>query len=144
MIAQGIELRGADFQLAKTADFELAIDTVPDFALLVSIATTGVQCCPSLYFKLRRKISWVREQGNVGVKVLAPSESCIDGRRFHFSPTQNAIMALVGQGLTDKQIAIRLGVSEHTVRSHLDRLFKSQGVHSRAAALMNWVAASKR
>lgn len=97
----------------------------------------------ALYFIKPASHNRVSPNTGTGVKPLATSESRTVARRFHFSPTQNAIMGLVARGLTDKQIAIELGVSEHTVRSHLDRLFKSQGVHSRSAALMNWVASRK-
>ena len=65
------------------------------------------------------------------------------GAKLHFSPRQASIMSLVATGLTDKQIAVRLGMSEHTVRSHLARVFKDQGIHSRAAAVMNWVTATQ-
>ncbi|MGK5497762.1 response regulator transcription factor [Streptomyces sp. URMC 125] len=37
----------------------------------------------------------------------------------------------MGEGLTNRQIARRLGVSPHTVNYHLRKLFHSYGVRSR-------------
>jgi DNA-binding NarL/FixJ family response regulator len=57
------------------------------------------------------------------------------GGNEHFSPRQAQIVALVALGLVDKEIAGRLGVSVSTVRTHLQRLYRKMGVHSRARAV---------
>ncbi|MEE1756463.1 helix-turn-helix transcriptional regulator [Streptomyces sp. SP18CS02] len=44
---------------------------------------------------------------------------------------QSAVVRLVGEGLTNQQIARRLEVSPHTVNYHLRKLFYSYGVRSR-------------
>jgi DNA-binding NarL/FixJ family response regulator len=43
-------------------------------------------------------------------------------------------LALVAQGMTNKQIAQQLGVSPHTVKSHLRVAFKKIGAHDRIEA----------
>jgi DNA-binding NarL/FixJ family response regulator len=45
------------------------------------------------------------------------------------------ILALLAEGLVNKQIAARLGISRHTVKSHLDALFHKLGVTTRAEAV---------
>lgn len=45
------------------------------------------------------------------------------------------ILTLVGQGLTNKAIARRLGISVHTVKFHLEALFLKLEATSRAEAL---------
>src|SRR5438105_635743 len=47
-------------------------------------------------------------------------------------------MDLVAAGLGDKQIARELGVSPHTVRTHLQRLYRQNGVSNRAEAAAAW------
>jgi DNA-binding CsgD family transcriptional regulator len=44
---------------------------------------------------------------------------------------QEEVAVLVARGLTNKQIATRLSISEHTVVTHVARIFKKQGFHSR-------------
>ncbi|GAA0373138.1 helix-turn-helix transcriptional regulator [Streptomyces blastmyceticus] len=47
------------------------------------------------------------------------------------SPRQHELLLLVGEGLTNQQMARRLGLSPHTVNYHLRKLFKCFGVNSR-------------
>lgn len=54
------------------------------------------------------------------------------------SPRQREIMRLVATGLSDKEIAARLQVSPHTVRTHLQRLYAQHGLRNRAEAAANW------
>jgi DNA-binding CsgD family transcriptional regulator len=59
--------------------------------------------------------------------------------RVEFAPRQRQILALVADGLADKEIAARLGVSARTVRTHLERLYQRYGLHSRSAAVALWL-----
>ena len=54
------------------------------------------------------------------------------------SPRQREIMHLVATGMSDKEIAARLQVSPHTVRTHLQRLYAQHGLRNRAEAAANW------
>ncbi len=47
------------------------------------------------------------------------------------SDTQREIAELVRLGLTNRQIARRLGLSPHTVNYHLRQIFRKLGVRSR-------------
>jgi len=44
------------------------------------------------------------------------------------------VLVLVAAGKTNREIAMALVVSEHTVRRHLQNIFTKLGVSSRAAA----------
>lgn len=48
---------------------------------------------------------------------------------------QSEVLTLVGEGLTNRQIAERLWISPGTVRRHLDNVYSELGVHTRSAAL---------
>jgi len=53
------------------------------------------------------------------------------------------VARLVAQGLSNKQIAERLFISEHTVDSHIRNILNKLGVNSRAQ-IASWMAASNR
>ena len=52
-----------------------------------------------------------------------------------FSPRQRQVLVLVAEGLTNKEIAYRLGVSERTVQFHLNTIFNKCGANSRTEAV---------
>ncbi len=51
------------------------------------------------------------------------------------TPRERELLRLLGQGLRNREIAQRRGVSEHAVHQALKRLYRKLGVHSRAAAV---------
>jgi DNA-binding NarL/FixJ family response regulator len=53
------------------------------------------------------------------------------------------VVQLVAEGLSDRQIASRLGISPRTVDNHLRHIFEKVGVSSRTA-LATWVARDQR
>jgi DNA-binding NarL/FixJ family response regulator len=50
------------------------------------------------------------------------------------TPREAEVLALVAEGLTNRQVASRLTISEKTVASHLAHVFTKVGLQSRAAA----------
>lgn len=52
------------------------------------------------------------------------------------SPREREILILVAEGLANKQIARRLGISEKTVKGHLTKVFQVIGVADRTQAAM--------
>ncbi len=68
-------------------------------------------------------------------------QACLDaGRRRHpvprLTPRQNELMRLLAAGHTNTQISRRLGISEGTVRTHLENIYERLGVSSRTAAVI--------
>jgi two-component system, NarL family, response regulator YdfI len=64
----------------------------------------------------------------------APAQSDLTGRELE-------VLMAVAQGERSKEIAVRLGISERTVKAHLASIYNRLGVDSRAAAIA--VAAQK-
>jgi DNA-binding CsgD family transcriptional regulator len=67
-------------------------------------------------------------------------QACLDAeRRRHpvprLTPRQTGLLHLVAAGHTNTQIARRLGISEATVRTHLENIYERLGVSSRTAAV---------
>lgn len=48
---------------------------------------------------------------------------------------QRQLVSLIAAGLTNRQIARHLGLSEHTVRKHVENIFERLQVDSRTAAV---------
>jgi hypothetical protein len=53
------------------------------------------------------------------------------------------VAALVARGLGNKEIAQRLGISRHTVRTHLHVMFRKIGVDSRTALALRFLSPRK-
>jgi len=51
------------------------------------------------------------------------------------TPRERQILELLADGLGNKQIAARLGITTNTVKTHLELLFDKLGVSSRAEAV---------
>jgi len=60
-------------------------------------------------------------------------------RRKSLSPRQSQILSLMAEGLSDKEIARKIGVSYPTVRTHIDRIFRDHGLHNRTRAVAVWL-----
>jgi DNA-binding NarL/FixJ family response regulator len=56
----------------------------------------------------------------------------------YVTPREGEVLDLVGEGLANKQIAQRLGISEKTVKAHLTSIFQRIGVLSRTEAAIWW------
>ena len=64
----------------------------------------------------------------------APADAALAAKLASLSPQQFRVLALVAQGLLNKQIADRLGVQERTVKAHLTSIFERLGVRNRTQA----------
>lgn len=51
------------------------------------------------------------------------------------TPREIEVLALIGQGLSNKEVARRLDISAHTVKFHLEAAFRKLGATSRAEAV---------
>ena len=64
------------------------------------------------------------------------ASASIDGAFSDLSKRERETLALLAEGLSNSEIAERLGISEKTVRNHLSHLFDKLGVWSRAQAIV--------
>jgi DNA-binding NarL/FixJ family response regulator len=97
------------------------------------------------------------EEAKQAIRVLLqndrylPDESRLDenssrqGSAEHFlSPRQLEIMQLLAQGLSNKEIATILGITEGTIRVHLSAIFKAIKVSNRTEATLWYLLRQKR
>ncbi len=72
----------------------------------------------------------------------APAKSPVDARLAALSEREHTVLALIGEGLTNRQIAKQLFLSEKTVKNHISRLLGKLGVERRVQAAV--IAAQAR
>ena len=65
-----------------------------------------------------------------------------------FSPREREVLALAAQGLSNKEIAYRLGISDRTVQFHMNSVFNKTCTSSRTEAAMlalqrRWIAVER-
>jgi len=73
------------------------------------------------------------------VRSRASSRVGNDTSSTTLSRREHAILALLADGLVNKQIAARLGISTNTVKTHLELLFEKLAVTTRAEAVATGV-----
>jgi DNA-binding NarL/FixJ family response regulator len=55
------------------------------------------------------------------------------------TPREREVLSMLAEGLPNKLIAARLGISEHTVKTHLEAIFDKLGASTRAEAVARGV-----
>jgi DNA-binding CsgD family transcriptional regulator len=60
-------------------------------------------------------------------------------REARLTPREIDILRLISRGYTYARAAERLGLSAHTVASHIKKIYRKLGVHSAGAAVMRAV-----
>ena len=67
--------------------------------------------------------------------LLAPSSPSSPGPNVGHSERELEVLALLAEGLTNREIGSRLGISEKTVTDHLTNVFTKANLENRAAAV---------
>ncbi|MGW1490060.1 response regulator [Streptomyces sp. NPDC002402] len=98
----------------KGSDLVAAVRTVASGQSMLDPATTA------------RLMSSLRAEPT-GAEAVAPALAAL-------SPRERDILALIGEGLTNRQIGKRLYLSEKTVKNHISRLLAKLGVQRRVQA----------
>jgi DNA-binding NarL/FixJ family response regulator len=74
---------------------------------------------------------------DIDVNKLPPAEdSELVSRLSTLTPQQVRVLMMLGEGLLNKQIAFKLGVSEATIKAHVSAILQKLGVDSRTQAVI--------
>jgi DNA-binding NarL/FixJ family response regulator len=68
--------------------------------------------------------------------LLRSRTATTDDDQIELSPRETEVLRLVVEGLLNKQIATRLGITERTVKAHLTSVFQQIGVADRTQAAL--------
>ena len=111
------------------ASLAAALRTNPEFEL-VGVGATSAEVPPSADVVL---VARARGSSRVAARAGESREGA------PLSNREREILALLADGLINKQIAARLGISTNTVKTHLELLFDKLGVATRAEAVATGV-----
>ena len=84
---------------------------------------------------LAHEPAWARFQEAV-LEFTGQPDASRDDAFAELSRRERETLVLLADGLSNAEIAERLGISEKTVRNHLSHLFDKLGVWSRAQAIV--------
>jgi pimeloyl-ACP methyl ester carboxylesterase/DNA-binding CsgD family transcriptional regulator len=84
---------------------------------------------------LEHEPAWRRFQDAI-LAFVRPQDSGRDAAIMALSTRERQVLVLMGSGLSNREIAERLKISEKTVRNHASNVFDKLGVWSRAQAIV--------
>ena len=97
---------------------------------------------PALAAELRQLLA---DAGHEVVDAAEPADIVMSDARAGFAaasepdslltPRELEVLGAIGEGLTNKAIARKLGISLHTVKFHIESLFRKLGARTRTEAL---------
>jgi DNA-binding NarL/FixJ family response regulator len=111
------------------ASLAAALRSNPDFEL-VGVGASSAEIPPSADVVLFAR-------PRAGARAVGAAGDGVEGAAL--SNREHEILALLADGLINKQIAARLGISTNTVKTHLEVLFDKLGVATRAEAVATGV-----
>jgi DNA-binding NarL/FixJ family response regulator len=102
--------------------------------------------CKCIHDVMRGEIWASRKELGYLLEALSesvPTSSSANRGPGHLTKREEEIASLVAEGLTNREIAGRLSLSEHTVRNYLFRIFDKLGISSRVELVLRTVEQSQ-
>lgn len=126
-----------------------AAPVAADTALILLTDQTGLERDPRFAAVLPRQVTAAPFHAALGAVaaglLVRMSGTALPEAGFHaaedraehglLTPREVEILAAIGEGLSNKEVARRLGISAHTVKFHLEAIFEKLGAGSRAEAV---------
>ena len=107
-------------------------------ALLIEQAQAYERALPSNNYAARAVVAALTRlarQAQSEALSLADTYQPQGSSEHPFSPREHEVLTLAAEGLTNKEIAYRLGISERTVQFHINSIFNKTTTNSRTEAV---------
>jgi two-component system nitrate/nitrite response regulator NarL len=118
----GVEPNLVDFIAAGVSGFILREASIQEFLTTISaVAHSEAVLPPELATRLMRDLNSGPRENRVA-DAIVPAQ---------LTRRESEMLELISDGLSNKEIASRLGIARHTVKSHVRNLMEKLGVHTR-------------
>jgi len=77
------------------------------------------------------------ENGNGAAKIV-PEETMVERTMPDLTPREEQVLAALNLGLPNKLIAVRLNLSENTVKMHIQHIMRKCSARNRTEAVLRW------
>jgi len=127
--------------LAESEDRELVVNALRAGAkgIFLFTQTPFPMLCKCIHCVFRGQI-WINsQQMNYALDALSevPTLRVVNSNgRTLLTPREEQVVALVADGLTNRGVAVELGLSEHTIKKYLLRIFDKVGISSRVELVL--------
>ncbi|MGB8012404.1 MAG: response regulator transcription factor [Terriglobales bacterium] len=127
--------------LAESDDRELVVNVFRAGAkgIFLFAKTPFPMLCKCIHCVFRGQVWINRQQMGYVLEALAevPTLRVVNSNgRFLLTPREEQVVALVADGLTNRGVANELGLSEHTIKKYLLRIFDKVGISSRVELVL--------
>jgi len=129
----GSALANDRFRRHDCDDFIMAMSAVPGASAICSLELFRAWGAPPFEARERLLVQLVHEELARDFRARLASQP-------RLSPRQREVLALLRRGLAEKQIAVELDVSPHTVHDYVKALYRAHAVQSRAELLAKLAA----
>jgi DNA-binding NarL/FixJ family response regulator len=133
--------RAAPVLLAESEDRDLVVNALRAGAkgIFLFTHTPFSMLCKCIHCVFRGEVWINRQQMNYVLEALSevPTLRVVNSRgRSLLTPREEQVVALVADGLTNRGVAGELGLSEHTIKKYLLRIFDKIGISSRVELVL--------
>jgi DNA-binding NarL/FixJ family response regulator len=127
--------------LAESDDRELVVNAFRAGAkgIFLFTHTPFPMLCKCIHCVFQGQVWMNRQQMTYVLDALSevPALRVVNSNgRFLLTPREEQVVALVSDGLTNRGVAIELGLSEHTIKKYLLRIFDKVGISSRVELVL--------
>ncbi len=127
--------------LAESDDRELVVNAFRAGAkgLFLFTHTPFPMLCKCIHCVFQGQVWINRQQMTYVLDALSevPTLRVVNSNgRFLLTPREEQVVALVADGLTNRGVAVELGLSEHTIKKYLLRIFDKVGISSRVELVL--------
>lgn len=84
------------------------------------------------------RVQFIQASGGGQPCLLLLEELPLTSQTASLTPREREVMQWLAEGKSNEEISLILAISPHTVKNHLDKIFKKLGVDSRHAATVLW------